>query len=188
MQKCNNNFKAASAGSLGLKPINEWKLYELKSNESGLVFIRNPFTSNGQRYWIAKCLRDYPKTPHITNLHTRNDISKFIIDDWWTSLKNDNEKIHRTDAKRKHKNLKQSLRWVTLGYHHDWNTKIYRENNKNKFPEDLDKLTKHFATILNYTDYKSEAAIVNYYPMGTTLAGHTDHSEVNLSAPLFSFR
>lgn len=32
-----------------------------------------------------------------------------------------------------------------------------------------------------------QAAIVNYYPIGTTLAGHTDHSEINLEAPLFSF-
>jgi alkylated DNA repair protein alkB family protein 1 len=29
---------------------------------------------------------------------------------------------------------------------------------------------------------------VNYYHMDSTLAGHTDHSELNKEAPLFSFR
>jgi len=32
----------------------------------------------------------------------------------------------------------------------------------------------------------AEAAIVNYYPLGATLAGHTDRSERNMEKPLFS--
>ncbi|KAL5275524.1 ALKBH1 family protein [Megaselia abdita] len=79
------------------------------------------------------------------------------------------------------------MRWTTLGYHHDWDTKVYSENMKNKFPQDLADLTKFFATTLGFENYSAEAAIVNYYPIGTTLAGHTDHSEANLDAPLFSF-
>lgn len=79
------------------------------------------------------------------------------------------------------------MRWTTLGYHHDWDTKVYSEDMKNQFPQDLSDLTKFFAEALGFENYSAEAAIVNYYPIGTTLAGHTDHSEANLEAPLFSF-
>lgn len=47
-------------------------------------------------------------------------------------------------------------------------------------------LTSALARALGFTDFKAEAAIVNYYRMNSTLAGHTDHSEVNIAAPLFS--
>ena len=33
-----------------------------------------------------------------------------------------------------------------------------------------------------------EAGIINYYHMDSTLSGHTDHSELDLTAPLFSIR
>ena len=33
-----------------------------------------------------------------------------------------------------------------------------------------------------------EAAIVNYYHLDSTLSGHTDHSEKDLSIPLLSVR
>lgn len=57
----------------------------------------------------------------------------------------------------------------------------------NTFPEDLGALIDSvLAPALGYTDFKSQAAIVNFYPPGSTLSGHTDHSEVNLEAPLFS--
>ena len=35
-------------------------------------------------------------------------------------------------------------------------------------------------------NYKSEAAIINYYPMDSTLSGHVDFSEPNKTAPLIS--
>lgn len=81
------------------------------------------------------------------------------------------------------------MRWATLGYHHDWDTKVYTEEHRHRFPDDLAQLSKYIANALGLTGtYSAEAAIVNFYPLGTTLAGHTDHSEKNLDAPLFSFR
>lgn len=81
------------------------------------------------------------------------------------------------------------MRWATLGYHHDWDTKVYSETKRHHFPDDLAELAAYFASVLDFPDqYSAEAAIVNFYPMGTTLAGHTDHSEPNLDAPLFSIR
>ncbi|TMW42474.1 hypothetical protein DOY81_012445, partial [Sarcophaga bullata] len=83
--------------------------------------------------------------------------------------------------------MKISMRWTTLGYHHNWDTKVYSEELHSEFPQDLAMMTNFFANALGYDNFKAQAAIVNYYPIGTTLAGHTDHSEKNLQAPLFSF-
>lgn len=80
------------------------------------------------------------------------------------------------------------LRWATLGYHHNWDTKIYTEENKSLFPEDLAQLGKHFATALGYPSFEAHSAIVNFYHPGSTLSGHVDSSEVDLNAPLLSFR
>jgi len=53
-------------------------------------------------------------------------------------------------------------------------------------PIELSGLTSILARTLGFSDFKAEAAIVNYYRMNSTLAGHTDHSEMNVTAPLFS--
>lgn len=157
-------------------------MYRLKENP-GLLFIRNPFTCQGQRYWIARCLRDYPKPPHERNKFNLKKTSDDAANgDWWSSLSAPNH--NPTDRVK----LKTALRWVTLGYHHDWDTKVYTEKKKNEFPRDLAELSSYVAGVLGFLEYSAEAAIVNYYPLGTTLAGHTDHSEKNLDAPLFSYR
>jgi len=39
---------------------------------------------------------------------------------------------------------------------------------------------------LGFKGFTPEAAIVNYYSLDSSLGGHTDHSEKNLAAPLFS--
>ena len=69
------------------------------------------------------------------------------------------------------------------------------EDNFTPFPEDLTRLSRAIAEICGFktvengdkrSDYKPEAAIVNFYPMDSTLSGHTDHSEDNMAAPLIS--
>lgn len=156
----------------------------------GLIYIRNPFTAIGQRYWTVRCLRDYSKKSNKRNIDSFN----YNIPDnkeWWDLAQND-------------KNILNKLRWATLGYHHNWDTKVnyyyffvmnfkywlqvYTENNKGEFPNDLANLTETIAGNLGYTDFVAEAAIINYYHMDSTLSGHTDHSEKNLTAALFSFR
>lgn len=44
------------------------------------------------------------------------------------------------------------------------------------------------AISLTLVSFKPEAAIINYYHLDSTLSGHTDHSELDLTAPLFSLR
>ncbi|KAG4077245.1 hypothetical protein HA402_009874 [Bradysia odoriphaga] len=161
---------------LGLTNPTHWHSYQFSS---GLIFIKNPFTPHGQRYWIARCLRDYPKSPHANNLRSKC-ISPAAIDDWWTEMVSSRTKSDK-------ESLRSALRWCTLGYHHQWDTKVYSEEMKHSFPVDLGTLSAYIARTLNFGEYSAEAAIVNFYPIGTTLAGHTDHSERNLDAPLFSF-
>lgn len=66
--------------------------------------------------------------------------------------------------------------------------KVYSEESKNDFPDDLQHLSRFIANLLGYNNFNAEAAIVNFYHMNSTLSGHTDHSEKNLDAPLLSFR
>ncbi|EDW17052.1 uncharacterized protein Dmoj_GI14225 [Drosophila mojavensis] len=163
---------------IGLKPRHTWRCYVLEKHP-GLLIIRNPFTSRGQRYWIARSLRDYPLPPNIVNLDTKHFPSKTIAD-WWGELHNctDPNVIHR---------LKTAMRWTTLGYHHNWDTKIYDKTIHTLFPSDLDSLSQYFAFALGFPSFIPQAAIINYYPIGTSLSGHTDHSEMNHEAPLFSY-
>lgn len=159
----------------GLNSSEKWKIYEFP-HHCGLFLIKNLFTAAGHRLWTVKCLRDYPKQPHKTNLGKINQGR----DDFWADLQNE------IDPARFLK-LRNSLRWVTLGFHHDWDTKVYSESNQNEFPIELaDMIDSLIAPGLGFNLFKSQAAIVNYYPPGSTLSGHTDHSEQDLSAPLFS--
>lgn len=161
----------------GTKCSASWKIYELREHP-GLFIIKDPFTASGQRYWAMKCLQEYPKSPHITNLSNLGRGNN----NWWTDLQS------KTASTSEYRQLRNSLRWVTLGYHHNWDTKVYSEDNVTPFPAALGEMVEQvFARALGYDDYRPQAAIVNYYPPGSTLSGHTDHSEVNLDAPLFSF-
>ncbi|XP_050462074.1 nucleic acid dioxygenase ALKBH1 [Cataglyphis hispanica] len=159
--------------NFGLKPAEKWIIYELL-DIPGLIFIQNPFTPNGQRYWIIKCLKDYSKEPYKLNIDAHNILAN---ETWWEICFQMSERA---------KILLPKLRWSTLGYHHNWDTKLYSENSKSAMPMELSGLTSILAKTLGFSDFKAEAAIVNYYRMNSTLAGHTDHSEMNVAAPLFS--
>ncbi|XP_053684964.1 LOW QUALITY PROTEIN: nucleic acid dioxygenase ALKBH1 [Sabethes cyaneus] len=166
-----------------------WRAFELV-NRPGLVIIQNPFTEHGQRYWIARSVCDYPKYPNRTNLpayviaryssHSSESENEQQSFDWWKT----GQAIEEPQERIK---FLKTLRWTTLGYHYDWTNKVYDEAAKAPFPTDLACLCRHFAKSLGFDQFQPEAAIVNYYPVGSTLAGHTDHSEKNLDAPLFSF-
>ncbi|XP_017481378.1 PREDICTED: DNA demethylase ALKBH1 isoform X1 [Rhagoletis zephyria] len=160
----------------GLEPAKKWLCFALSS--SGIIVIRNPFTLQGKRYWISRCVQDYPRHPNINNLNPHlfpNDVLK----DWWCAL----QKCSDPDEVRR---MSISMRWSTLGYHHDWDSKKYAEEKHGEFPKDLASLSAYFANALGFQDYEAQAAIVNFYPIGTTLSAHTDHSEPNRTAPLFS--
>ncbi|KAK9511692.1 hypothetical protein O3M35_000306 [Rhynocoris fuscipes] len=160
---------------LGLIPPTEWKIFQITS-QSGLLFVKNPFTWEGQRFWINKCIVEYPQQPNKTNLDAHGLLCPG--ENWW--------KICQTDDFRK-KILLKKLRWITLGYHHNWDTKVYSEQSKTKMPEELVSLGKLCAKVTGGWDLTPEAAIINFYHFGSTLSGHIDHSEPNVEAPIFSF-
>uniref|UniRef100_A0A182RCH2 Fe2OG dioxygenase domain-containing protein n=1 Tax=Anopheles funestus TaxID=62324 RepID=A0A182RCH2_ANOFN len=164
---------------LGLHPTTEWKVYEL-STRPGLLVLANPFTCEGQRYWMMRSLVNYPMYPNTTNRSNVNQSSRDTEHSWWEMLRS----IPHLTERRKYAKL---LRWATLGYQYDWTNKVYDEARKEPFPSELGALVRYVATVLGYDRFSPEAAIVNYYPIGSTLAGHTDHSEDDQNAPLFSF-
>ena len=158
-------------------PSQLWNVYKFK-DRPGLILIKNPFSSIGQRYWIMKLLKDYTKYPNPNNLLPER-FNKKVIQDFWDALNSESDEQQR-------RLIKKSMRWTTLGYHYDWTNKIYDENLKNEFPVELNRLIATVAETLDFNDYKSEAAIINFYPIGQTLSAHTDHSEFYLDSPLFS--
>ncbi|XP_026482626.1 nucleic acid dioxygenase ALKBH1-like [Ctenocephalides felis] len=173
-----NLIDQVTNASYFLKPIEQWEIYEV-TNRPGLLFIQNPFTTHGQRYWTIRSLKEYSQKPNKSNIDNLNLLNE--NEQWWSVLTNPS-----TDVIRK-KKLTKKMRWVTLGYHHNWDTKEYDFDNKNNFPDDLFNLCNHIASTLSLSDdYQAEAAIINFYREGDTLSGHTDHSEPYKMAPLIS--
>ncbi|KAI8432200.1 hypothetical protein MSG28_004656 [Choristoneura fumiferana] len=97
------------AALLGLRKTNEWELYSFHDHP-GLFLIKNPFTALGQRYWIRKCLETYPRKPNKLNI----DIET-LLPDWWAKC---------FETGQCNRQLQKKLRWTTLGYHHNWDTKV----------------------------------------------------------------
>lgn len=143
-----------------------------------MILIKNPFTAIGQRYWIRKLVQDYTKHPNPNNL-LASRFNEKVIKDFWSVLNIEPDEQQR-------RLIKKSMRWSTLGYHYDWTNKVYDENFKDEFPPALHELVATIADALGFENYKSEAAIINFYPIGSTLSAHTDHSEFFLDSPLFS--
>lgn len=151
---------------VGLVTDAELICYSVPANP-GLLVLPNPFTPLGQRIWVSRTLRSYPNPPNVTNLKALRPPAVF-------------------PASPADDPFYKDLRWVTLGLHHDWDSKVYDLKNVSTFPSCLRKLVKKLATLLGYPGLEPEAAIVNYYAMNSTLSGHVDHSELDLESPLFS--
>ncbi|XP_050548142.1 nucleic acid dioxygenase ALKBH1 isoform X2 [Daktulosphaira vitifoliae] len=170
----NHEFDCEFLSGLGLNSnVFEWKCYNF-IKKPGLVIIRNPFTKKGEKTWIQRCVASYTRKPNILNIDAHNMLK--TDEDWWTTVNKTGDIL-----------LKNKLRWATLGYHHNWNTKIYSESARSEFPSELAELSRTIIKLLNFPDeFVAEAAIINFYHLSSTLCGHTDHSEINISAPLLS--
>ncbi|XP_003747220.1 alpha-ketoglutarate-dependent dioxygenase abh1 [Galendromus occidentalis] len=139
----------------------------------GLLFVPAAFSPEGLHRLTHSCLYDYPERPNVTNLEVLPAS---------TTKRLGSVKVALDDE------LRKKLRWATLGYHHDWNTKVYNMEHFSRFPFELAQCAAVFAEkVARYEyQYRAEAAIVNYYPIGMTLAGHVDQSEEDQTAPLVS--
>ncbi|XP_048736543.2 nucleic acid dioxygenase ALKBH1-like [Ostrea edulis] len=163
----------------GLKPVKEWKSYAIKGFP-GFIFIQNPFEDGNQRYWIERCVLDYPNKPSKTILDNLVDMSN--IDDIWFFSQNQSDKnITGKDS------LIMKLRWATMGYNYEWNSRAYYDEMKSSFPCDLHELCRYIASTIGYHHFSAETAIVNYYHMSGDMGPHKDISEIDHDAPLLSF-
>lgn len=156
----------------GLCCPSEWRAYKL-SFCPGFMFIVNPFLPGAQQYWSRRCIEDFPRKPNVCNLdaHMKLAPGKSV---WELSCSDENC------------GLMDRLRWVHLGYHFDYNVVDYKSEKYYDFPSDLAGMTQHIAEAVGYPDYSPEAGIINYYPLGGSMGGHTDHYESDLSWPLIS--
>eukprot|EP01130_Rhizamoeba_saxonica_P011989 TRINITY_DN5012_c0_g1_i2.p1 TRINITY_DN5012_c0_g1~~TRINITY_DN5012_c0_g1_i2.p1 ORF type:complete len:304 (-),score=59.96 TRINITY_DN5012_c0_g1_i2:94-1005(-) len=132
----------------------------------GLYFVPNPFSEDEQKYWVKRCLLDFPVGNHnnITNLEGNKEL--------WDDI--DEEKIYK-------------LRWASLGYHFQWTPRIYTEEFRGETPKDLQEIIQDMAKTVGY-DMVSEATIINYYTgVKCRMGAHVDSSEEDLTKPIVSF-
>ena len=88
--------------------VTEWKVGSFTA-APGLVVMRNVFSSSDQLYWASKCLEEYSSHTYKRNIdHQSLNLS---VGSWWEESQQD-------------VTLVDKLRWSTLGYHHDWDTKV----------------------------------------------------------------
>lgn len=95
------------------------------------------------------------------------------------------------------------LRWITLGYHYDWDNRVYPQGCQTEFPIQSGQFYKSVASIISkvvldkpnlltprhyYDNFIAEASIVNYYRNKTTMGFHVDDAEIAKRAPLISIR
>ncbi|XP_006116054.3 nucleic acid dioxygenase ALKBH1 [Pelodiscus sinensis] len=166
----------------GLQPVSQWKAYGL-DGYPGFIFIPNPFLPGCQRHWAKQCLKVYPQKPNVCNLDMHMGAEE-TIDLWGQSQ----ERLrNKGSSKREPRSLLEKLRWVTLGYHYNWNTKKYSADHCTPFPSDLAFLAKQVAAACGFQNFQAEAGILNYYHFDSSLGIHVDESELDHSQPLLSF-
>lgn len=147
----------------------KWRIFSSKSNP-GLHVMTNTMSLENQMVWARRSLENYSSKEFKRNIDLPG--SMLDVDDWYKDVLQRNDYVDK-------------LRWSTLGYHHDWDTKVYSDS-KSDFPPELYSLCSLAADAIGYPDFKAQAAIVNFYPMSGTLSSHTDHSELNTQHPIIS--
>ncbi|XP_060918588.1 nucleic acid dioxygenase ALKBH1 [Labrus mixtus] len=166
---------------VGLRPVRDWRAFGLQGFP-GFIFISNPFLLGSQPSWVRRCLKTYPQKPNVCNLDMHMSPSE-TQDIWGKSLRG----LSSPSGKREPKTLLEKLRWVTLGYHYNWDTKTYSADHHTPFPEDLHSLSEHVTAACGFPGFNAEAGILNYYRSDSSLGIHVDESELDHSRPLLSF-
>jgi hypothetical protein len=124
-QRCDSNILFDIDSALGLQPLHNWSLYSCRFSD-GLYFLCNPFTDEGQRQWIDRCVNVYACQ------------TKTSVGDNTT-----NQSLAR-------------LRWATLGYHYDWTNKIYKPDDHTHMPDELAQLCHVLMKFLSYSTGTSD--------------------------------
>ncbi|XP_036697762.1 nucleic acid dioxygenase ALKBH1 isoform X3 [Balaenoptera musculus] len=167
----------------GLQPVSKWRAYGLQGYP-GFIFIPNPFLPGYQWHWVKQCLKLYSQKPNVCNLDKH--MTKEETQDLWEQSKEFLR--YKEVSKRRPRSLLEKLRWVTLGYHYNWDNKKYSADHYTPFPSDLAFLSEQVAAACGFQGFRAEAGILNYYRLDSTLGIHVDKSELDHSKPLLSFR
>ena len=85
----------------------EWRGLRFKTIP-GLSIIKNVFSPADQTYWAEQCLKSYSGAEYKRNID--HPCMNIKVGDWYQEARQD-------------RSLVDKLRWSTLGYHHDWDTK-----------------------------------------------------------------
>ncbi|XP_059214577.1 nucleic acid dioxygenase ALKBH1 [Centropristis striata] len=169
------------AARVGLQPVRDWRAFSLQGYP-GFMFISNPFLQGSQPPWVRQCLKTYTQKPNVCNLDMH--MSPSDTEDIW------GKSVHALSCppsgKREAKTLLERLRWVTLGYHYNWDTKTYSSSHYTPFPADLHSLSSHITAACGFPGFTAEAGILNYYRPDSSLGIHVDESELDHSRPLLS--
>ncbi|XP_074517040.1 nucleic acid dioxygenase ALKBH1 [Sebastes fasciatus] len=170
------------AASVGLQPVRDWRAFGLQGYP-GFIFISNPFLLGSQPFWVRQCLKNYPQKPNVCNLDMH--MSPSDTQDIW------GKSVHGLSCppsgQRQPKTLLDRLRWVTLGYHYNWDTKTYSADRYTPFPADVHLLSSHITAACGFPGFNAEAGILNFYKSDSSLGIHVDESELDHSRPLLSF-
>nr|XP_055027786.1 nucleic acid dioxygenase ALKBH1 [Misgurnus anguillicaudatus] len=167
---------------VGLQPVKDWRAFGLHGYP-GFIFISNPFLPGSQQYWTKQCLKNYPQKPNVCNLDMH--MSSAETENIWEKSIDDIQR--KGSGKREPKTLLEKLRWVTLGYHYDWNSKTYSPDHYTPFPSELHSLSHKVAAACGFPGFNAEAGILNYYRSDSSLGIHVDESELDHTQPLLSF-
>ncbi|KAL6105037.1 alkbh1 [Pungitius sinensis] len=170
------------AARVGLLPVRDWRAFGLQGYP-GFMFICNPFLRGSKPFWVRQCLKVYPQKPNTCNLDMH--MSPSDTEDIW-----DKSVLSLTSSpsgKTRAKTLLEKLRWVTLGYHYNWDTKTYSASHYTPFPVDLHTLAFQITSACGFPGFNAEAGILNYYRSDSSLGIHVDESELDHSPPLLSF-
>ncbi|KAM7394931.1 hypothetical protein PAMA_006595 [Pampus argenteus] len=168
------------AARAGLQPVRAWRAFGLKGYP-GFIFISNPFLPGSQPFWVKQCLKSYPQKPNVCNLDMHMSPTD-TQDIWGKSV----HSLSLPPGKKEPKTLLEKLRWVTLGYHYNWNTKTYSANHYTPFPAELHFLSQQITSACGFSGFNAEAGILNYYRSDSSLGIHVDESELDHSRPLLS--
>ncbi|XP_018008014.1 nucleic acid dioxygenase ALKBH1-like [Hyalella azteca] len=154
--------------ALGLHPPTQWQVFAVH-NHPGLLVIHGAFTPQGELFWTAKCLTEYPDSPNINNITnitsgisthdnipntqknrghdagsatemsnlSKNEEDNCAHESWWKDVVN---------GGGVESSVCRELRWSTLGYHHNWETKVYSEDRRSAFPPCLSRLSSVIAS------------------------------------------
>lgn len=142
------------------KCFDQWKMYTLKDAVPGLIIIPGILKESYRLDWY-RYFHDYLPTSEDFNLRANIDLSE--------------------------RNRRDNLRWITFGYHHNWDSKVYcLDQSSVVIPERIQDLCSIVSSYLGST-FEAQAGIVNYYNRKSNLCFHTDHSELDHSLPLYSF-